>query len=88
MKTLLLSLVVACFATSASAAPLSNQTNSMMRPSIAENVRIVCHADGYCYRLPGRPKVARWIYGDHAFYGPYVGPGYYGRPGSHSGWWW
>jgi hypothetical protein len=88
MRTVLFSLVAASLVTSASAAPLSNQANSVAGPSIAENVKIVCQADGYCYRPRGRPKVARWVYGDDSFYGPYVGPGNYGRPGSHSGWWW
>jgi hypothetical protein len=89
MRTVLFSLVVASLATSASAAPLLNQANSVVGPSIAENVKIVCQADGYCYHPRGRPKVARWVYGDDAFYGPYVGPGNYGRPGWHSGWgWW
>ena len=35
----------------------------------------------------------RWVYGDGAFYGPYVGPGNYGAPGKHynmtpSWFWW
>jgi hypothetical protein len=79
---------VASAVSSASAAPLLNQATLAVNPSIAENVKIVCEADGFCYRLLGRPRVARWVYGDNAFYGPYVGPGFYGRPGSHSGWWW
>ena len=89
MRTLLLSLVAVSLVTSASAAPLLNQANSVAGPSIVEKVKIVCQADGYCYRPRGRPKVARWVYGDDAFYGPYAGPGNYGRPGWHSGWlWW
>src|SRR5712671_4449805 len=36
---------------------------------------------------PGRPKVARWVYGDDAFCGPYRGPGYYGSPSWRSCWW-
>jgi hypothetical protein len=75
-------------ATSASAASLLSQHNSIAVPSLAENVKIVCEANGYCYHK-GRPAVARWVYGDGAFYGPYTGPGNYGRPGWHSGWlWW
>jgi hypothetical protein len=78
MRAILFSLAVASLVSNASASPLLNQANPAVRPSIAENVRIVCEADGYCYRLLGRPRVARWVYGDDAFYGPYVGPRYYG----------
>ena len=88
MKTILISIAAAFLVTSACAAPLFNQANSIPGLSIAENVKIVCEADGFCYRPGGRPKVVRWVYGDDAFYGPYVGPGNYGRPGWHSGWWW
>ena len=87
MRVILLLLAMAFGVTSASAAPVLRQSNLSVG-SIAENVKIVCEANGHCYRPAGRPKVARWVYGDDAFYGPYVGPGYYGRPGSHSGWWW
>ena len=88
MKTILIPIAAAFLVTSACAAPLFNQANSIPGLSIAENVKIVCEADGFCYRPRGRPKVVRWVYGDDAFYGPYVGPGNYGRPGWHSGWWW
>jgi hypothetical protein len=90
MRIALISLLFASFGTAAaSAAPLSNQANSVALTSVVENVKIVCRADGYCSRILGRPKVAHWVYGDDAFYGPYVGPGNYGRPGWHSGWgWW
>jgi hypothetical protein len=74
----------------ASAAPVGVQ--AMTAAPIAENARIVCEESGYCYRPQGRRPVARWIYGDGAFYGPYTGPGDYGRPGHHYGWsflgWW
>jgi hypothetical protein len=66
--------------------PLFNQASSMARPALAENARIVCEESGVCYRLPGRRPVARWIYGDGAFYGPYDGPRYYGWPGRRYGW--
>jgi hypothetical protein len=88
MRTVLISVAAAFLVTSASAMPLFNKTNSVPGVSLAENVKIVCEADGFCYRPRGRPKVARWVYGDDAFYGPYVGAGNYGRPGWHSGWWW
>jgi hypothetical protein len=89
MRIILLSLAAAAsLNTSVSAMPLFNQSKPVPRPSIAETVKVVCEANGYCYRPPGQRKVARWIYGDDAFSGPYVGPGNYGRPGSHAGWWW
>jgi hypothetical protein len=50
------------------------------------SVKVICEQDGYCYHR-GRRPVVRWVYGDRVFYGPYVGPGYYGWPGSHNGWW-
>jgi hypothetical protein len=71
MRIILLSLAAATsLATSVSAAPLSSQSKSVPRPSIAETVKVICEANGYCYRPPGRRKVARWVYGDDAFYGP------------------
>jgi hypothetical protein len=55
-------------------------------PSVTE-VRIVCNESGVCVRPPGRRPIARWIYGDGAFYGPYDGPHYYGAyPGRHYKW--
>jgi hypothetical protein len=88
MRTIFVLIAVTFLAASASAAPLLNQQNHIAAPSLVENVRIVCEPNGYCYRQ-GRPAVARWVYGDGAFYGPYTGPGNYGKPGWHSGWlWW
>ena len=51
--------------------------------------KIMCEQDGRCFQLGRRPPVARWVYGEDAFYGPgpYVGPGYYGRPARHWAWW-
>ena len=49
MKAILFSAAMASLVTSASAAPLLNQANSVANPSIAENVKIVCQADGYYY---------------------------------------
>jgi hypothetical protein len=88
MRTILFSLAVASLVTGASAAPLLNPANSVVGPSIAINVKIVCEANGFCHRPRSRPVVSRWVYGDDVFYGPYVGTGNYGRPGWHSGWWW
>jgi hypothetical protein len=79
-------LVIGMSSTAAFSAPLLNQA-SIPRPALAENVRILCEESGLCYRLPGRRPVARWIYGDGAFYGLYDGPRNYGWPGRHYGWW-
>jgi hypothetical protein len=51
-------------------------------------VKIICTVDGQCDRPLRRRPVARWVYGDGAFFGPgsYSGPGYYGSPGSHWRW--
>ena len=87
MKSMVLAAAtIGILSTNAFSMPLLNQASSMPRPSLAENVRIVCEESGVCYRLPGRRPVARWIYGDGAFYGPYDGPRYYGWPGRHYGW--
>ena len=56
-------------------------------PAIVENVKVICDEDGRCYRPPIRRPVARWVYGDNNFYGPYVGPGYYGNPRYRYNWW-
>jgi len=52
MRTILISIAAAFLVTSACAAPLFNQANSIPGLSIAENVKIVCEADGFCYRPP------------------------------------
>jgi hypothetical protein len=64
----------------ASAAPLMPQQALAAAASAVDNVRIVCQEDGVCHRLLRRKPVARWVYGDGNFYGPYQGPGYYGDP--------
>src|ERR1700754_5360000 len=53
---------------------------SFAAPAAVENVKVVCDEQGRCYRPPGRRPVAKWIYSDTNFYGPYTGPGYYGSP--------
>ncbi len=59
---------------------------SAVGPDNAVNVKIVCEQNGHCYHR-GRRPVARWVYGEGAFYGPtYVGPGYYGRPSQYWSW--
>src|SRR5262249_34678637 len=79
------------FAGSAVAAPLLPQRQDV--PSaMTENVKIVCEESGHCYRPPVRRPVARWVYGDGNFYGPYAGPGNYGDPRLRYRvlpfWWW
>jgi hypothetical protein len=87
MKRLALAIVaLGLVSTSAMSAPLLNQSGSMPRPTLATDVRIVCDESGVCYRPPGRHLVARWIYGDNAFYGPYDGPRNYGEPGRRYKW--
>ena len=50
------------------------------------NVKIICQEDGFCYQK-GRRPVARWVYGEKNFSGPYTGPGYYGWPNWRTRWW-
>lgn len=72
--------------TAAFSMPVLNQASSIAHPpALAENVHIVCEQNGFCYQV-GRPLVARWIYGDRAFYGPYDGPRYYGAPNRRYKW--
>lgn len=52
-----------------------------------EQVKVICDESGRCYRPPGRRPVARWVYGDNNFVGPYSGPGYYGSPPYRYRWW-
>jgi hypothetical protein len=72
--------------TSTAALPVLGGGGGLRPPSLTENVRIVCEQSGQCYRPQGRRPVARWIYGDGAFYGPYEGSGYYGLPGRRYKW--
>jgi hypothetical protein len=87
MKRLIIATaVLGLSSTAALAMPLLNQANLIARPAVlSENVRIICEENGVCYQV-GRRPVARWIYGDGAFYGPYVGPGNYGAPNRHFKW--
>ena len=64
----------------ASAAPLPAQSPMPDATPMLERVKVVCNEAGRCYRPPARKPVARWVYGDGNFYGPYDGPGYYGNP--------
>jgi|SRR6266478_1401336 hypothetical protein len=83
-RTILLAAAGAFLATSASAAPLLNQGNSIVQPALTENVRLVCDEDGRCYRTRGRRYVERRYYSDSYAYGRrgYAEPGYgYAQPG-------
>jgi hypothetical protein len=88
VRAALLALVIGSVASSALALPAVTPGHAMApRDSVIE-VKIICTEDGQCNRLPRRRPVARWVYGDGAFFGPlpYSGPGYYGLPGSHWRW--
>ena len=87
MRTVLISAaVIGLLAWSgAQAMPLANL--GVAAPPVAEQVKVICHEDGRCYRPPIRRPVARWVYGDNNFSGPYVGPGFYGSPGYRYNWW-
>jgi hypothetical protein len=78
---LVLTIVWAAGASAMPVVPL-NRTVS----SDAVDVKIVCEPDGYCIKR-GRKPVARWVYGEGAFFGPYAGPGNYGNPRYRYGWW-
>ncbi len=68
------------------AAPLMTQPDLGRSTSPAVQVKVICHENGHCIRPAGRRPVARWVYGDTNFYGPYVGPGYYGNPRYRYNW--
>lgn len=87
IRTSIFILAIGVVASSASAAPLV-KGNLIAPTHDVVNVKIVCEQDGHCYQH-GRRPVARWVYGEDAFYGPgpYAGPGNYGRPGKHWAWW-
>jgi hypothetical protein len=78
-----LSLSVA--ASSASAMPLAPRASLAASHDVVD-VKIICLEDGYCFHR-GRRPVARWVYGEKNFSGPYTGPGYYGSPNQRWRWW-
>jgi hypothetical protein len=86
LRAALFSMVIG--SSSAVALPALTPGQSLAGSDHLTEVKIVCDEDGICYRLPRRRPVARWVYGDGAFFGPgsYSGPGYYGSPGSHWRW--
>jgi hypothetical protein len=86
IRAALFGLALAFVTSGASAMPLVQR--DAIAPHNVVNVKVVCEQDGRCYQQ-GRKPVARWVYGEGAFYGPfpYSGPGYYGSPGRHWAWW-
>lgn len=84
LRKSLLAFATTFFASNAMALPFLVPSYSP-RNDVVE-AKIVCLEDGRCYRLPKRPPVAHWVYGNDVFIGPYTGPGYYGPPGSHWRW--
>jgi hypothetical protein len=84
IKTSLMVLGIGLMASSASAMPVSPLGHAVA-PHVVE-VAIICEVDGYCFKR-GRKPVARWVYGEGAFYGPYAGPGNYGNPRYRYNWW-
>lgn len=79
-----LALAVGFLTSSASGMPMAPM--SPLATASVVDVKIICEADGYCFKR-GRKPVARWVYGEGAFYGPYSRPGNYGNPRYHH-WWW
>jgi hypothetical protein len=63
-----------------SASPLVVQARAAQADGTLEQVKVICDESGRCHRPPVRRPVARWVYGDGNFYGPYDGPGQYGNP--------
>jgi len=75
----------------ADALPLLGPKPLAAPATMIENVKVICDEEGRCYRAPKRRPVARWVYGDNNFYGPYAGPGAYGDPRYRYRWypfWW
>ena len=78
--------VALALAPKADAAPLMSQ-KPFPSTTLVQDVKVICSEDGHCYRPPVRRPVARWVYGDGNFSGPYAGPGYYGSPRYRYVWW-
>lgn len=71
----------------AEALPLLGAKPVVRTYTAVEQVKVICDEQGRCYRPPKRRPVARWVYGDNNFSGPYTGPGDYGSPRSRYIWW-
>ena len=83
-NTSFLVLATAFLASSAAAMPVVGLGQASVSQII--EVKIICEETGFCFKR-GRKPVARWVYGESAFYGPYVGPGTYGNPRYRHSWW-
>jgi hypothetical protein len=83
IRTSFMALAIGFFASSAPAMPIS-PLGSAPAGAVVE-VKIVCEQDGYCFKR-GRKPVARWVYGEGNFYGPYAGSGNYGNPRYRYSW--
>ena len=78
-------MVLALGTSNVCAMPLAPRASTAYPNAVVE-VKIICQEDGFCYQK-GRRPVARWVYGEKNFSGPYVGPGSYGWPNWRSRWW-
>ncbi|SHM85054.1 hypothetical protein [Bradyrhizobium lablabi] len=83
-KTPFVVLAIAFLASSASAMPMIGPGKASVSQTV--EVKIICEESGFCFKR-GRKPVARWVYGEGAFYGPYAGPGSYGNPRYRYSWW-
>ena len=88
MRTICASVLAAglLIATHAEAAPLLSHMQPVPDSPVTA-AKVICDEAGVCYRPNKRRPVARWVYGDKNFYGPYAGPGYYGNPRYRYNWW-
>jgi hypothetical protein len=88
MRTICASALVAglLIATNAAATPLLSHRQPVL-DSLISAAKVICDEAGNCYRPNVRRPVARWVYGDKNFYGPYDGPGNYGNPRYRYSWW-
>ena len=85
IRTSFFLLAFAFIASGAAAMPLPPRA-AIAISNVIVDVKIVCEENGRCYQR-GRTPVARWVYGEKNFSGPYVGHGYYGSPAYRWRWW-
>jgi hypothetical protein len=85
VRTSFFLIALALATSSASAMPLAPPASFAALNDVVD-VKVICREDGYCHQQ-GRRPVARWVYGEKNFSGPYTGPGYYGWPNWRSRWW-
>ena len=55
IKAILFAVAVGSAASGASAAPLFNQSHTVVGSSLTQEVKVVCEENGVCYRPPTRP---------------------------------